>query len=144
MLCVFPQELKAPSTPTFSLIHTHTHNQAPPGIPAFLQLPDTNTSFSLSVLCGLDPLCSLGTDRPPFSQLGLQRAPAGCPGPWHTTLLVRGLKLEAHRANSTCLQFFLAGSVLRCEYGSCTHTPGCRLHSSPLPNSSSPQFPHFL
>ena len=146
-MCVFPQELETPSSSTFWLIHTHTHTHThtEPGF-------SWDTGFSPASRSQHRPFCALwaGPTLLPGKRSALihtawtSESPAGCPGPWHTTLLVRVLKLKAHGANSTCRQFWLAGSVLKCECRSCSLSPGYRLYSSPLPNSSSPQFPHFL
>lgn len=73
----------APSAPAlfpFADRHSHAQSQAP-GTAASLQLPDANTGLSPLRPLGW-VLCSLGTESPAFSQLGLQRAHRH-PDPWH-------------------------------------------------------------
>ena len=135
-------------THTQTHTHTHTHTHREPG-------SSSDTGFSPASRRQHRPFYALwagpilfpGKKSTLIHTAWTSESPAGCPGPWHTTLLVRVLKLKAQGANSTCLQFWLAGSVFKCECGSCSLSllaPGYWLYSSPLPNSSSPQFPHFL
>lgn len=99
---------------------------ASPRTLASLQLPDAHTGLSL---------CPLGWTHAvpcwqiqPHSHSWAFRELHRYPGPGHTTISFRGLILTAQGVNSTCLQFGLVGSVFKCECGSCTHSPGCRLH----------------
>ena len=108
-------------THTHTNTHTHTHTHREPG-------SSSDTGFSPASRRQHRPFCALwagpilfpGKKSTLIHTAWTSESPAGCPGPWHTTLLVRVLKLKAQGANSTCLQFWLAGSVFKCECGSCS------------------------
>ena len=109
---------------THTHTHTHTHTRT--------RLPLEHGPFSsFQTPTQASPLCALwagstlypGDRSTPILTAGLPENPAGVLA-HGIPPLVWGLKLKAHRANSICLQFCLAGSVLKCEYGSATHSPG--------------------
>lgn len=118
MVCVFP-----PRAANDILTRT---GPASPRTPASLQLPDAHRGLSLCLLGWTHSVPCWQIQ--PHSHSWAFREPHRYPGPGRTTVSFSGLILTAHRVNSTCLQFCLAGSVFKCECGSCTHSPGFRFY----------------